>query len=437
MDDDSTRLRKSQPTDRPTTVRYGVLFWLTLAAALAYLCRNSVGVAESTIRADLDLTLQQSGWFMGAFFWTYAIFQVPAGWLAHRWGTRIALASFALGWSAAALAIGLAPSLWLLVVAQLAMGAAQAGIFPAACNSISHWVPLARRSLGCGILATGMQIGAILAGTLTGRLLETTTWRWIFIFYAAPGLLWAVWFLLRFRDDPYQDPAVNEHELAIIRAGRESETLEEAPREATPWRAIARNSTMWLLCGQQICRAAGYMFFASWFPTFLQETRNVSVKDSGYLQALVLLGTLTGSLLGGLLTDWIWRRTNSLRLSRSGIGATALAGCAILILFAWYVQSVTLAVTLLTVGSLLAAVAGPCALSATIDIGGRHVPQVFGIMNMSGNFAAAACPILVGRLFEWTAAWNLVLLLFAGVYLTGAVSWAFVDPAKIIRANRR
>jgi ACS family glucarate transporter-like MFS transporter/ACS family D-galactonate transporter-like MFS transporter len=174
------------------------------------------------------------------------------------------------------------------------------------------------------------------------------------------------------------------------------------------------------------------MFFASWFPTFLQKTRDVSISDSGNLQALVFSGTLVGGLCGGMLTDWIWRRTASLRISRSGVGAAALASCGLLILAAWFVESVTLAVLLLTAGSVCAALAGPCAFSAAIDMGGRHVPPVFGIMNMTGNLAAAACPVLVAWLFDWTANWDLVLLLFAAVYLVGAFSWLLVDPSKRI-----
>ena len=172
------------------------------------------------------------------------------------------------------------------------------------------------------------------------------------------------------------------------------------------------------------------MFFASWFPTFLQETRGISVAGSGYLQGLVLAGTLTGSICGGLLTDWIWRRSKSLRLSRSGVGAVFLGGCGLLILGAWFVESYIVAVGLLTIGALFAALAGPCAFAATIDIGGTRVPQVFGLMNMCGNLAAAACPVLVGLLFSWTSNWNLVLLVFAGVYLLGAACWMFVNPQR-------
>lgn len=417
-------------TPRPTTIRYRALAWLTLAAALAYLCRNAVGVAESTMRADLGLSLTQSGWFMAAFFWTYSLFQVPSGWLSERFGTRVTLSAFAMAWSLATLGIGVAPVFWLLIVAQLVMGVAQAGIFPASCQSIGHWLPLGQRSLACGILAAGMQLGAILASGLTGMLIAPWGWRWVFIGFALPGMLWAVGFWIRFRNRPHQDARVNAAELALLETGSASPGA-SGGSDQSGWSEmfdLIRAPVLWWLCGQQICRAAGYMFFASWFPTFLQQTRGVSIAESGYLQGLVLTGTLTGSIFGGTLTDWIWRRSGNLRLSRSGVGGTFLAACGCLILAAWFVQDATGAVALLTLGALMAALAGPCALAATIDIGGQHVPRVFGVMNMCGNFAAAACPVLVGMLFHWTANWNLVLLLFAGVYLVGAICWIFVNP---------
>lgn len=432
MNSDPYASQNSASADGPTVVRYQVLGLLTLAAAISYLARNAVSVAESTIREDLGLSLRQSGWFMGTFFWSYAVLQVPGGWLAHRRGSRLAMSLFAVGWSTAALCVGLAPGLWLLMTAQLIMGAAQAGIFPASCYSVSHWIPLSRRAVACGILAMGMQVGAIAASVLTGHLIPMIGWRLVFLSYAVPGFLWALVFLTRFRDRPETDPKVNAEELAIIHEGRTGEKAASDSHGPTPWAAMARNPAVWFLCGQQICRAAGYMFFASWFPTFLQETRGVSVRDSGHLQALVFAGTMTGCLCGGLLTDWIWQRTGSLRFSRSVVGSFFLGGCSLLILGAWFVDSMPVAITLLSLGTLFAALAGPCAFSATIDIGGDHVPQVFGLMNMMGNLAAAACPILVAELFEWTANWNIVLLVFAAIYGLGAICWALVDPRRSI-----
>ena len=145
---------------------------------------------------------------------------------------------------------------------------------------------------------------------------------------------------------------------------------------------------------------------------------------------------MTGSLCGGLLTDWIWRRTQNLRISRSGVGTTFLIGCASLILGAWFVESTALAVVLLAAGALFAALAGPCAFSATIDMGGDHVTQVFGLMNMMGNLATAATPILVAELFARTEDWTLVLLVFAVVYFLGAVCWLFVDPRVMIGGSK-
>jgi ACS family glucarate transporter-like MFS transporter/ACS family D-galactonate transporter-like MFS transporter len=197
--------------------------------------------------------------------------------------------------------------------------------------------------------------------------------------------------------------------------------------------AIARNPAMWWLCGQQICRSAGYMFFASWFPTFLQKTRGVSVEKSGYLQGVVAVGPLLGCIVGGLLTDWIWRQTGSLRLSRSGVGAASLGMCSIAMLSAWLVESTEVAVFLLALATFCAACAGPSAFATTIDIGGPRVPQVAGMMNMIGNFAAGACPVLVGGLFQFTENWNLILLLFAGVFFLGAICWLFVNPRRSIR----
>ncbi len=435
---------------RPTTVRYQVLAWLTVAAGLSYLCRNVVSVAESTVRSELGLTLDQSGWFMGSFFWTYAIFQMPSGWFSERAGTKIALSVFAVGWSVATIGIGGAQGFWILIIAQLIMGIAQGGIFPASCNSIGYWMPLSQRSLGCGVLTAGMQVGAIIASGIAGILMLEIGWRWMFVVFGLPGFFWAVGFILSFRDRPDLSPAVNLKELELIRAGRNS--TEPIPQltsiqvtdqnDANPFRvglsldapspnslsSIMFSPVMMFLCGQQICRASGYMFFASWFPTFLQKTRGISVAQSGYLQGLVFAGTMTGCIFGGMLTDWIWRRTGGLRLSRSGVGAASLGGCSLLILAAWFVQSPELAVALLALGSFFAALAGPCAFAATIDIGGSRVPHVFGLMNMVGNFAAAACPVIVGKLFQATANWDLVLLLFAGVYFVGAVCWIFVNP---------
>ena len=232
------------PQTPPTWVRYRVLTLLTVVAAIAYLCGNAVGVAESSIREDLGLSLSEAGWFMGMFFWTYAICSVPAAVVGRILGPRLALTTFAIVWSIATAAIGLAPAtlagMYVLSAAQLCNGASQAGIFPASFNSISQWIPLNRRTLACAMPGMGMQVGAIVAASLTGYLLKPLGWRWVFGVYAVPGIIWGFIFLLWFRNEPENDGHVNEVELEIIRAGREDVPTKDHQLGPTPWLAIGR-----------------------------------------------------------------------------------------------------------------------------------------------------------------------------------------------------
>src|ERR1051325_8713812 len=91
----------------PTGTRFVVLAWLCAAAALAYVSRNAIAVAESTVRGDLGLTKPQSGWLMSAFFFSYAVCSIPAAQFGQRVGSRRALTFFATVWSVATAATAL------------------------------------------------------------------------------------------------------------------------------------------------------------------------------------------------------------------------------------------------------------------------------------------------------------------------------------------
>ncbi len=416
-------------SNQASYVRYRVALSLMLAAALAYLCRNSIGVAESTIREELQLNTDQMGWVMGAFFWTYALFQVPAARFAQKNGTRIALALFAFVWGIAMIGVGLAHGIWLLIIAQLAMGTAQSGMFPAVCNSVGHWSPQSERSFISGITVAGMQIGAIAASFLTGFLIVPLGWRFTFVLFALPSLLWALQFYWRFRDYPEQDAAVSPSELAMIQSveGEVSPPNRTEATQKTNWFAISCNGTVLMMCGQQICRAYGYSFFVTWFPTFLQQVHGVSLESSAYLQGVVLGGTLIGGIIGGYAMDWAWKITGGALRSRTIAASIALGVSGVLILGCWFVSDMRVGIALLAIGSLFAAIAAPAVYTTVIEISGSRVPQVFGLLNMVGNLAVVACTIIVGKVFSATENWNQVLLMFAGIYIAGAVCWLFVD----------
>jgi nitrate/nitrite transporter NarK len=276
-----------------------------------------------------------------------------------------------------------------------------------------------------------MSVGGAAGAALTGLLLQHWSWRLIFFCYALPGVVWSAFFYRWFRERPEEHASVNSRELALI---REAQPVPSATTttdvEPTPWKAILRSPTMWWINAQHFFRGAGYIFYATWFATFLKETRGVSVKDSGLLTSLPLLAVVFGSPLGGMLSDRVLRRTGSLVWARQGVAISSMLGCAVLIVLSYFVENAWLAVLVISAGSLCAAIGGPCSYAITIDVGGKHVAPVFSMMNMWGNFGSLAFPIVVPRLVRWTGSWNAALFLFAAIYVAAAVSWIGANPRK-------
>ena len=89
-------------------------------AVLLYLDRFCVSIAEPFIRQDLGLTKQQMGNFLSAFFWTYALGQVPAGWMSDRYGARRMLTIYILTWSVFTALMGFAGGFVMLLITRAA-----------------------------------------------------------------------------------------------------------------------------------------------------------------------------------------------------------------------------------------------------------------------------------------------------------------------------
>ncbi len=426
----------------PTNTRFVVLAGLCAAAALSYISRNAIAVAESTVRADLDLTKEQSGWLMSAFFISYSVCQIPGAWVGQRFGARRALPAFAIVWSIATAATALGGFVNLFAT-RVVQGISQAGLFPICTGVVAKWFPKTGQALATGALGSFMSVGGAVGAALTGWLVVGIGWRWMFVLYSLPGLLWAVWFWGWFRETPREHGSVNEAERELIAAhlspsvtrspltpalspeGGEGENAVVPP---IPWLQLLTSPAMWCICGQQFFRAAGYMFFTSWFATYLQEARGVTIIKSGFLTMLPLLTVVVGSLAGGWISDAVLQRTGSRRMARQGVAIVSLLLCAGLTVSAYFFSDALAAVLIISAGSFFAAVAGPCGYTITIDMGGAHVPTVNSVMNMTGNFGAMLFPLAVPLLLGKEQNWNVVLLSFGALYIGSALCWWLLKP---------
>lgn len=157
--------------ERPTKVRHAVVFAGMLMAMLLYLDRFCVGIAQPYIKQDLGLSTFQVGFFFSAFFLTYALFQVPSGWLTDRYGSRVMLVVYVLTWSFFTAMMGLSYGFIMLLVMRAAYGIGQAGAYPTSASVISKWVPFQSRGTASSIVAVGGRMGGAIAPILTALLI--------------------------------------------------------------------------------------------------------------------------------------------------------------------------------------------------------------------------------------------------------------------------
>ena len=162
---------KSAAAQKATRIRYLIVFCATLMSFLLYLDRFCVSFAIDYIRQDLGMTQGDAKWFLSAFFWSYALAQVPAGWLSDRYGARIMLVIYILTWSLFTGLIGAASSFFILIVTRLGCGLGQAGAYPTAASIVGRWMPVSARGTASGTVATGGRIGGAVAPVLTAYLI--------------------------------------------------------------------------------------------------------------------------------------------------------------------------------------------------------------------------------------------------------------------------
>lgn len=416
-------------------MRHTLLGFLCLITLVAYVQRTAMNGVTKNIEADLGITSADLGVVMSGWYLLYSLFQLPGGWVADRLGSKAALLIFAVSWSALTGLVGLAAGLPGLLLVWALMGGAQAGIFPCCTKAIGATFPKTEQAFASGALACCMSLGAALAPAVTAQLLGPLVWQQIFALYAVPGLVWAALFALAVpRPEPpaatppapepgeAEDRAEDWHALPPAAA--------PAPTPANPvrWSKLVTDRQMQLLCFQQFLRAGANAFFYTWFARFLQETRGLSQGDAATLASLPPFVGAFGGLLGGLLSDWVLRRTGNSRLARQGTTFVALLVCTGSALAAYFVSDPHTAVLLISAGAFCAMASGVNAYALAIAYGGKRVATVFATMNMCGNLGATVFPLAVGWIVTATGNWNSALLLFVAMFGLAAAVWTVLNP---------
>jgi nitrate/nitrite transporter NarK len=284
-----------------------------------------------------------------------------------------------------------------------------------------------------GVMWMGARLGGSLAPPLAALFILLIGWRTTFLVFGAAGLVWC-WFFWRWhRDDPADHPAVNEAELSYIRAGTEPVLLSRGP--ALPWTAIFHSKALWALFAMYFCSAYGSFFFVTWMPTYLVEEHGLTLQRSGFYAALPLGAGAIACLTGGTLSDWLIRKTGSLKWGRRLVGVCGygLAGAGFGA--AAYSQDPLAAVLWLTFAQGVQDLALPVAWATCVDIGGRLGGTATGFMNTASSISAMISPVTAEWLRASFGSFHAMFAVCIAVYLFGASMWLVIDPGERIEGS--
>src|SRR5882762_9002812 len=214
---------KNLPRQSPPALpmRYLLVIWLFVLSAVAYLDRTNISIAGIQIGKEFGIDNTHLGWVFSAFLIGYAAFQVPAGLLVHRYGTRLVLTFAVIWWGLFTVLTAIVPpsmsgSIGVLILVRFLLGSGEATMYPATSQFVERWFPMKERGKANGIIFGGVGVGSGLTPPIVTAIVMHYGWRASFWFSAVVGVAaGTVWYLLA-RDTPEQHPLVRDSELAQI-----------------------------------------------------------------------------------------------------------------------------------------------------------------------------------------------------------------------------
>lgn len=392
--------------------RWVLVSLLALATFINYLDRASIGVAMPVMRGELNLDPLHQGLVFSAFFWTYALLQIPFGWLVDRFRLKSLFALAFTLWSLAAAATGLVHTFLSLIVLRILLGIGEAVYLPGGIRAITLHFPPEERALPSGVFDLGAKIGLAFATFIDAWILLHWGWRDLFFRTGGVGLLWLLpWLLLYQEGDSDRVPAASE-------------------RASFTWRRVLellRNRTVTGISIGFFAWDFFWYFLIFWIPSYLFHVRHLNLDQIKVAAALPFLIMAGAEATGGYLANtWIRRGGSINRVTKALIATGFLLG--LLILPAAAVSSVHWAVFWLCAASLSGMICGNILAVPEYCAPHNEVALWTGIENFWGNMGGVIAPALTGYLVGRTGSYHIAFLCCGAMLLLGLWAYVWVVP---------
>ncbi|WEG13316.1 MFS transporter [Pullulanibacillus sp. KACC 23026] len=432
---ESTPVGKKQVKTR-SKARYIILFVLFLSTALNYLDRTNISIAAPQLSSALHLNAVSEGLIMSAFGWTYAIMQIPGGFILDRLGPRLTYGLALIIWSLFTFFQAFAKGFGLLFGLRLGLGFSEAPAFPTNNRLVATWFPRQERALATGIYTAGEYVGLAFLTPILAWIVSSFGWQAIFITTGAIGLIFVpVWFkLVR---EPKSHPKVNEEELQYIREGG-GLGEDTGEKEKLSWAKVSvllKKRTLWGIYIGQFGITTTLWFFLTWFPTYLVTDKHMSIIHAGFYSMVPYIAAFAGVLFGGAFSDFLIRRGFSNSAGRkTPIIIGLLLACSIVL--ANYTTNIGLVITIMSVAFFAQGMSG---ISWTLigDVAPKELlGMAGGIFNFAGNLSGIVTPIVIGAIVGQSQNFGGALVFVSAIALIGALSYLFlVGKVERIKVN--
>lgn len=416
---------------RPSRKRFVVLSLLFGCVWINYMNRTNISIAGTTMREDLGIDMLKMGLIFSAFSWTYGWLQVPGGILVDFFRTRRFYALIMFFWSCTTVLQGFANSLFGVIGLRMSLGVFQAPSYPAHNKMVTRWFPTNERATAIAIYTSAQFLVLALMPPVFVYLMNTVTWRGLFIVTGIVSILGSFIMYSVYRD-PKDHKTVNEEELdyietggGLVKDGAEKES--ESTTNKFNWSDLAeafKHRKLWGVYIGQFCLGSLFVFFLTWFPSYLKDTRGLTLDSMGRWAMIPPLGAFCGVLLSGYISDLLLKRGVSPGASRK---VPVLCGMILgsSIIGANYTDSTGMVILFMTIalfGNGLASIAWVF-ISSIAPI--RCMGLVGGVFNFIGNLAGISLPVIIGFLAK-DGDFESALVYIAVVSIIGFCSYLFL-----------
>jgi MFS family permease len=393
------------PLTLPQAIFLGLL---VLSICINYIDRGSLAVGGKMVADELHLDAEQLGRLFSAFFWTYAMLQIPAGWLVDRYNVNwIYGAGFAI-WSAATLFTGLSHGFLLLMAMRLLLGVGESVAYPSYSRILAANFREHQRGLANALIDAGSKAGPALGVLLGGKVMALYGWRSFFILVGAVSLLWIIPWMI-WSPHPSSMPA---------RHATNSPSIAQILSKRSAW-----GTFLGLLCSNY-----AWYFIAFWIPVYFRDERHFSQNDLAIIGQIPFWGIVAGTLVGGTLSDMLIATGFTPTLVRKSCACLGLGLCAVTMVPAALAPDIRITLVLLTASGFFFGFISSNVWAITQTLAGPLAAgQWTGIQNFIGNIPGMFGLWFTGWLIKQSGGHYLpAFYVAAGFALAGVVAFGLM-----------